>query len=122
MDLAAEPWVSGREHINGLAGMEPLGSERHGWADPRGRAVGDDRESSSATWTSEARPQPENGARGRRCDMDKRSENGARGERCDMDPAHQGERGEVRINWAVRVKLGQPSDLQLLQKTFDRMK
>ena len=94
--------------------MEPLGNERHRWADPRGRAVREKSESSGATWTSEARPQ---------------AENGARGKRCDMDAARQGERWEARINGDVRVnrfysreKLGQPSDLQLLQKTFDRMK
>lgn len=73
-----------------------------------------------ARWTSAAWPQ---------------AENEARGKRCDMDAARQGERWEVRINGDVRVnalakkwvdstreKLGQPTDLQLLQKTFDRMK
>ena len=52
---------------------------------------------SGARWTSEARPQAEN--------------------------------GDVRVNalekkWvdSTREKLGNPSDLQLLQKTFDRMK
>jgi hypothetical protein len=52
---------------------------------------------SGARWTSEARPQAEN--------------------------------RDVRVNalekkWvdSTREKLGQPTDLQLLQKTFDRMK
>ena len=77
--------------------MEPLGSERHGWANPRGRTLGDERESSGARWTSATRPQAEN--------------------------------GDVRVNalekkWvdSTREQLGQPSDLALLQKTFDRMK
>jgi len=33
------------------AGMEPLGCERHGWADPRGRGFRAEAESSGATWT-----------------------------------------------------------------------
>ena len=31
--------------------MEPLGCERHGWADPRGRGFRAEAESSGATWT-----------------------------------------------------------------------
>src|SRR6266513_4099818 len=33
------------------AGMEPLGCERHGWADPRGRGFRAEAETSGATWT-----------------------------------------------------------------------
>src|SRR5437870_13890490 len=33
------------------AGMEPLGCERHGWADPRGSGFRAEAESSGATWT-----------------------------------------------------------------------
>jgi hypothetical protein len=31
--------------------MEPLGCERHGWADPRGRDFREEGESTCATWT-----------------------------------------------------------------------
>ena len=65
--------------------MAPIGQPR---IEPAG---------SGARWTSEARPQAEN--------------------------------GDVRVNalekkWvdSTREKLGNPTDLQLLQKTFDRMK
>lgn len=47
--------------------------------------------------------------------------------RVRMEPAGSGatwtsEARPQAESWAARVKLGQPSDLQLLQKTFDRMK
>lgn len=47
-------------------------------------------------------------------------DNGARGKRCDMDNARMGELREQRIN--TREKVGNATDLELLQKTFDRMK
>ena len=44
-------------------------------------------------------------------------------ERCDMDSARQGERrGGANQLGSSSQKLGNPSDLELLQKTFDRMK
>ncbi len=55
--------------------------------------------------------------------------NGARGKRCDIDGQPKASEGFERVNavekkWidSTRERLGQPSDLQLLQKTFDRMK
>ena len=60
---------------------------------------------------------------------DRPTKNRARGKRCEMDEARTGELRAQRINalqkkWvdSTREKLGQPTDLQLLQKTFDRMK
>ena len=60
---------------------------------------------------------------------DRPTKNRARGKRCEMDEARTGELRAQRINalekkWVdqTREKLGQPSDLALLQKTFDRMK
>src|SRR5438874_12153754 len=44
------------------AGMEPLGCERHGWADPRGRGFWAEAESSGATWTGS----PKGGFSGRK--------------------------------------------------------
>ena len=45
--------------------------------------------------------------------------NGASGKQCDMDKRSAAEGRDVGTSCQ---KLGQPSDLQLLQKTFDRMK
>ena len=45
--------------------------------------------------------------------------NGAGGKQCDMDKQSAAESRDVGTS---SQKLGQPSDLALLQKTFDRMK
>ncbi|HSH39561.1 MAG TPA: hypothetical protein VK993_12320 [Chthoniobacterales bacterium] len=45
--------------------------------------------------------------------------NGAGGKQCDMDKRSTAESRDVGTS---SQKLGQPSDLQLLQKMFDRMK
>ena len=45
--------------------------------------------------------------------------NGAGGKQCDMDKRSAAESRDVGT---PSQKLGNPTDLQLLQKTFDRMK
>jgi hypothetical protein len=90
---------------------------------------------SGGRWTSEARPQVEN----REIRVNGARENGADGiratwmgrparvrllgrrriKRCDMDKQSA---AESRGVGTPSQKLGNPSDLELLQKTFDRMK
>ena len=69
-----------------------------------------------------------NGPRGKRCDMDEAAKlwasgsehiNRARGKRREMDKRRAAASRELGSS---SQKLGNPSDLDLLQKTFDRMK
>ena len=106
MDVAAEPCVSGSEHINGARGK----SVRHGRS-PKGELRGQQRIKLRHDVTDELAAYklaqlPFPGVFGVFYQNDRPTKNALEKKWVD----------------STREKLGHPSDLQLLQKTFDRMK